>query len=76
MTQKEINDAEWRNPANWHAGWLNIYWSKRDTRVFIPKRHPILGFALNLARPVSILLLSLLFLVIIGLAFVSIFHPA
>jgi hypothetical protein len=25
MTRREIDAAEWRNPANWHGGLLGIY---------------------------------------------------
>jgi uncharacterized membrane protein len=32
-TQKEINEAEWHNPENWT--WI-VYFSKRDSRVFVP----------------------------------------
>ena len=54
MTQREIDDAEWRNPANWHGGLLGIYYSKRDSRSFVPKRHPIMGITINFARPLGI----------------------
>lgn len=51
MTQSDLNDAEWRNPANWHAGWLGIYIAKRDTRLIVPKRARLMGFTINFARP-------------------------
>lgn len=57
MTQDEINDAEWRNPSNWHGGALGVYYSKRDTRPHVPKRHPALGFTVNFARPLGVGLL-------------------
>ena len=50
MTQKEINEAEWRDPANWRGGWLGLYFGARDTRILVPKRRPIFGFTVNLAR--------------------------
>ena len=46
-------DAEWRNPANWHGGPLGLYFSRRDTRPFVPKRSG-LGVAINFARPAGI----------------------
>ena len=54
MTQREIDDAEWHNPANWHGGLLGIYYSKRDSRSFVPKRNPIMGITINFARPLGI----------------------
>ena len=51
MTQREIDDAEWRNAANWHGGFLGVYYSKRDSRSFVPKRNPIMGVTINFARP-------------------------
>lgn len=51
MTQDEINQAEWENPENWSDALIGIYFSKRDTRVWVPKRRPGLGWTLNLARP-------------------------
>ncbi len=51
MTQNEINDAEWRNPDNWSDRIIGIYFSKRDTRIWVPKRIPAMGWTLNLAHP-------------------------
>jgi uncharacterized membrane protein len=50
MTQEEINEAEWRDPANWRGGWLGFYFGRRDTRILVPKRRPIFGFTVNLGR--------------------------
>lgn len=47
MRQTEIDDAEWENADNWHAG---VYFSHRDSRSFVPKRH-LPGFTVNFARP-------------------------
>jgi uncharacterized membrane protein len=50
-----IEDAEWANPKNWHGGVLNLYFSKRDTRPFVPKRGTVVGGAtINFARPAGI----------------------
>lgn len=38
---QEINDAEWRNPANWWG------FSKRDTRTWVSKPFPAMGWTLN-----------------------------
>ena len=51
MTQDETNRAEWQSPDNW-AGpdWMALYFSKRDSRTWVPKKLPWTGFTLNLAR--------------------------
>lgn len=41
MTQDDINLQEWSDPANWSDGLFGLfrtYHSKRDSRVFVPKR--------------------------------------
>ena len=52
MKQDDINEMEWRNPANWTwRGPLGLYASKRDTRLIVPKATPQMGFTLNFAHP-------------------------
>lgn len=52
MKQDDINEMEWRNPANWTwRGPLGLYASKRDTRLIVPKASPMLGWTLNFAHP-------------------------
>ena len=41
--QKEINQAEWKNPDNWST----IYFSKKDSRTWVPKRNPKHGNTIN-----------------------------
>lgn len=53
MTQDQIDRTEWENPDNWSGALLGIYVSKRDSRVWVPKRRPGLGWTLNLARPAA-----------------------
>lgn len=51
MEQKEINQAEWNNPDNWSGpSWFRLYFSKRDSRTWIPKPNPALGKTINLGR--------------------------
>jgi hypothetical protein len=39
MEQHAINDAEWKNPSNWTGPkWLLVYFSKRDSRAWVPKQ--------------------------------------
>ena len=46
--QAEINEVEWQNPANWHGP---VYFSRRDSRGFVPNRKRGIGPAINFARP-------------------------
>ena len=47
MDQKEINEAEWSNHDNWSVG---LYFSKKDSRTWVPKSVPWMGWTLNLGR--------------------------
>ena len=52
MDQKEINRAEWNNPENWSGpGWVSFYFSKKDSRTWVPKAIPWMGWTLNLGKP-------------------------
>ena len=53
MEQHERNDVEWRDPANWTGRALPRYASERDTRLWVPKRNPALGWTLNFSHPAS-----------------------
>lgn len=50
MNQHDLNEAEWRNPANWTWG---VYRSARDTRVWVPKQIKWTGWTLNFAKPAA-----------------------
>jgi uncharacterized membrane protein len=50
MSQHEINHQEWANPENWSDSLIGFYFSKRDSRTFVPKRNPSMGWTLNLAH--------------------------
>ncbi len=45
QAQKKINQAEWENPDNWST----IYFSKKDTRTWVPKQNPKAGVTINFA---------------------------
>ncbi len=51
MTQDQIDQAEWENPANWSDTVVGVYFSKRDSRVWVPKRIPTWGWTINLGHP-------------------------
>ena len=43
QSQQKINEMEWKNPDNW----TTIYFSKKDTRVWVPKKNPNHGVTVN-----------------------------
>ncbi|MCW8929981.1 MAG: hypothetical protein OQL19_07080 [Gammaproteobacteria bacterium] len=45
--QDEQNNAEWKSSNNWSS----IYFSKKDSRTFVPKRNPKLGQTINFGSP-------------------------
>ena len=45
--QQAINDHEWRRDENWSWGG---YSSASDSRVWVPKRNPVMGWTVNLAH--------------------------
>ena len=49
MTRDDVNRAEWENPDNWSGpDWAAIYFSKKDSRTWVRKRIPRMGWTLNL----------------------------
>ena len=51
MNQDTINETEWKDASNWTGPqWLSVYFSKRDSRVWVPKQIPALGWTLNLGQ--------------------------
>lgn len=50
MEQASINEQEWANPDNWSDYAVGLYFSKRDSRVWVPKRERELGWTFNLAH--------------------------
>lgn len=70
MTQDEINRAEWENPENWTGpGWMAIYFSKVDTRTWVPnRRFPRLGWTQNLGRAAG---LFWVYAIVVGLFIIS-----
>jgi uncharacterized membrane protein len=69
MNQPEINDAEWENLDNWNGWFWDIYFSKRDSRWWVRRRKPWMGWTVNLAHAKGALYLYAvcLFLLSLGL---------
>jgi len=56
MDQKELDHAEWANPYNWSGPkWLSVYFSKKDTRTWVPKQIPAMGWTINLGKTAGVL---------------------
>jgi uncharacterized membrane protein len=50
--QNQINEREHSNPANWSTPFA-FYHSSRDSRLVVPKQEAWMGRTLNMAHPVS-----------------------
>jgi hypothetical protein len=78
-SQAAINEAEWRNPQNWTGPkWLSVYFSKRDSRAWVPKQMPSLGWTVNLGNPRgAFALLAVVWAIIVALVVVPllVFKP-
>ena len=56
VDQKATNQAEWENPDNWSGPrWISVYFSKKDTRTWVPKQIPWMGWTLNLGNTSGVL---------------------
>ena len=64
--QELLNQQEWEDPQNW-TGWLGSYRAPRDTRLWVPKKNPALGWTLNFAHRAAWFSLLGLFTVPLGL---------
>ena len=46
--QDEINHSEWQKSDNWgEPKYWGIYFSKKDSRINVPKRNPSMGWTIN-----------------------------
>lgn len=55
---KARNQSEWENPKNWSGGVFGIYKSEKDTRLWVPKKNPKMGWTFNFAKPSAYVWLS------------------
>lgn len=58
------NEREWANPDNWAgpAG-CRCYFSKRDSRLWVPKSNPRLGWTVNFGHKYGFLTMMFLMMV-------------
>lgn len=74
LTQDELNQQEWDNPDNWGGtSWLEFYFSKNDSRTWVPKRIPLLGKTLNLAKHDSAYWITGIVVMLVGLGILVVF---
>jgi uncharacterized membrane protein len=73
MNTSQSNVIEWNDAKNWsRMGMFGVYFSKTDTRVFVPKATPIFGWTLNLGHRNAVLTLTFTILapIVVALAVV------
>ncbi len=70
-SQTEINQSEWKDENNWST----IYFSKKDTRSWVPKKNPAYGVTINFGSKIGSRWIYYLFLFyfLLGLSFGIIF---
>ncbi len=72
--QKGANEEEWNNSNNWSGGILGIYFSKKDDRLWVPKRADQgLGWTLNMAHRAGPWLAICILLLPLSLTLIMIF---
>ncbi|MGI9455150.1 MAG: hypothetical protein ACR2NU_01225 [Aeoliella sp.] len=65
MDQSEVNLAEWEDPANWSGPQLlSDYFSKRDSRVWVPKQLLRAGWTINFGQPAGMAWLAAIMMTI------------
>jgi len=50
MNQQESNQQSWEDPAHWSGPLSAFYFSKSDTRAWVPKKHGG-GWTMNIGHP-------------------------
>jgi uncharacterized membrane protein len=49
---ESVNEEEWNNPENWTTPrFFSLYFSKKDSRLWVPKQVVKLGYTINLGHP-------------------------
>jgi len=71
--QQAINDSEWRRDENW--SWAG-YSCAADSRTWLPKRIPAMGWSVNLAHTAGRLWLLTLLGVPIGVVALAVWRGA
>ena len=62
--------TRWQNPDNWIGPrWLGLYGAEDDDRLWLPKVPRALGWTVNLARPVGVIILMATVIVVLSVAY-------
>ena len=57
MNQGATDQEEWQKDENWGGPkWGEVYFSKKDPRIIVPKRIKWMGWTVNLAHTAGVLL--------------------
>ncbi len=57
MNQGATDQEEWQKDENWGGPkWEEVYFSKKDPRIIVPKRIKWMGWTVNLAHTAGVLL--------------------
>jgi uncharacterized membrane protein len=82
MDQQTINEREWGSTANWSGPrWLSLYFSKADSRVWVRKQIPGLGWTINLGHRnglkwfLSVLVATILIVVLSNIVMINLIVP-
>lgn len=72
MDQRAVDTAEWSNPDNWGGPrWISVYFSKKDSRTWVPKQIPWMGWTLNLAKTSGVVSFLLIIIALFMLPLVT-----
>ena len=50
VSQSQTNQTEWQDEQNW-VSWFGIYSSRADSRLWVPKRMPAMGWTIYFGHP-------------------------
>ncbi|NYZ63692.1 hypothetical protein [Luteimonas deserti] len=68
MDRNERNARAWQSPDNWIGPrWLGLYRAADDDRLWVPKVPRVLGWTINLAKPVGVAMLVILIVTPLGI---------
>jgi uncharacterized membrane protein len=57
MNKGATDQEEWQKDKNWGGPkWGEVYFSKKDSRIIVPKRIKWMGWTVNLAHTAGVLL--------------------
>ena len=72
MNQDELNERERNNPGNW-GKLLGFYHSRADSRIWVRKPKPWMGWTLNMANPYARVLVLFFILLLCLLVAATVF---